>query len=60
MTKLITASELAHLSDTELRATLRQAWQELTLSKQGSQERAQALASLENIERALCYRLLDR
>ena len=60
MTKLLTTSELETLSDNELRVTLRQVWQELICSEQGSLERAQALASLENIERALCRRMLDR
>ena len=59
MTILITASELVGLNKTELQVKLHHVWQDLARSEQGSEERVQALASLENIERALCYLLLD-
>jgi len=60
MTSIITASELEYLDETELRVKLHQVWQEIACTEQGSQERAQAIASLENIERAFCYRLLEK
>jgi hypothetical protein len=59
MTSIITASELEYLDETELRVKLHHIWQDLIRTEQGSQERAQAVASLENIEQALCRRLFD-
>ena len=60
MNKLITALELEYLDETELRLKLHHVWQDLMRTEQGSLERAQAVASLENIEQALCRRLFDR
>jgi hypothetical protein len=60
MTNIITASELAYLSDAELRVKLHYVWQEIACTEQSSLERAQAIASLENIEREQCYRLLEK
>ena len=55
MRKLITAGELANKSIPELRALYRAAHDALVLSASGSPERSLALASLENITRALAY-----
>ncbi len=53
MSKLITANELAGKSIPELRAVYRAAHDDLVRSEPGSPERRNALASLENISRAL-------
>ncbi|NKB59043.1 MAG: hypothetical protein GKS00_22170 [Alphaproteobacteria bacterium] len=53
MSKFITANELASKSITELRALFRAVHDDLTLSDPGTPERLRALASLENVSRAL-------
>jgi hypothetical protein len=52
MNKLITASELVHLSETELRTTLMYLYQELQYIDESSERRV-VLASIENVQRAL-------
>ncbi len=54
--KLLTVFELATRSDNELRAIYREVFNELAKSEEGSADRRNALASLENIERALISR----
>lgn len=53
MPKIITPATLQHRSVHELQALHRKAQQELAASPHGSTERATALATLENINRAL-------
>ncbi len=53
MSKLIAAADLAGKSIPELRALFRAAHDDLVRSEPGSPERRLALASLENISRAL-------
>ncbi|MCC7428662.1 MAG: hypothetical protein IT557_17355 [Alphaproteobacteria bacterium] len=57
MSRIITPASLQHRSVHELRVLHRKAQQELAASAAGSPERAAALASLENISRALRARL---
>lgn len=57
MSKLFTASELSGLSLEALRALHRQVYDNLVRSEPGSLERRNALASLENIQCAICHRL---
>jgi len=54
--KLLTIFELATRSDNELYATYRDAFNELEKIEKGSADRRNALASLENIERAIISR----
>ncbi len=54
--RLITAYELAHRSERELAALVSQASGVLARSEPGSEDRRNALASLENIRRALALR----
>jgi len=56
MRKIITPSELHHHSESELSALFRKVSQELTGTEPGSAERRNALASLENIQRARASR----
>ena len=60
MSKLITAGELAGKSIGELRSLYRAAHDDLVRSTRGSQERRRALASLENISRAMADCHLQR
>ena len=60
MQKIITPSELGHRSESELSALFRQVSQELAGTKPGSAERRNALASLENIQRAQATRRTQR
>ncbi|PQO22000.1 hypothetical protein C2I36_15340 [Rhodobacteraceae bacterium WD3A24] len=53
MSKIITPAALRNRSITELRGLHRKAQQQLAASAEGSAERAAAIASLENIQRAL-------
>ena len=53
MFKLITTAELANRTLPELRSLYRITFNELARSKYGSSERRNALASLENISRAI-------
>lgn len=57
MPKIITPTTLQHRSVHELQALHRKAQQELAASASHSAERAAALATLENISRALCVKL---
>lgn len=57
MSKIITPAALRHRSVSELQALHRQAQQQLAASAEGSAERAAAIASLENIGRALRAKL---
>ncbi len=57
MCRIITQSELAKLDDHQLRALFNQISKELNVSERGSKQRRAALASLENIQRALAQRL---
>lgn len=54
--KLLTIFELAAKGDRELRAIYKQTFNELAKSEQGSPERRNALASLENIEKTFTSR----
>jgi hypothetical protein len=60
MRKIITPSELGHQSESGLSALFRQVAQELAGTKPGSSERRNALASLENIQRAMNTRRTQR
>ncbi len=51
--KLITAFELAAKKQPELEALFRQVSEELTQTEPHSVERAQALSSLQNVQRAM-------
>lgn len=51
--RLITTSELAALNEMQLRILFRQISEDLARSETGSAERRNALASLENISRAI-------
>jgi hypothetical protein len=57
MSKIITLATLHHRTISELRALHRKAQQDLAASAAGSPERVAALASLENISRALRAKL---
>lgn len=57
MSKVITSAELQSRSAAALRAVFNQAQRELAASAAGSAARRNALASLENISRALRARL---
>jgi len=56
MSRIITAYELQNRSDQELRALHREIQEKLTRSAQGTAARRNALASLENITRAIHLR----
>ena len=58
MTKVLTQAALAHLSAGELQALHRKVRQDLAASAEGSAERAAALATLENVSRALRAKLV--
>lgn len=60
MRKIITPSELNHHSESGLSALFRQVSQELAGTKPGSTARRNALASLENIQRAQAKRRAQR
>ena len=57
MCRFITQSELQHLSDDQLRALFNEVSRELTRTEPGTKERRAALASLDNIQRAMAQRL---
>lgn len=57
MRKVFTQAALAGRSVTELRALFTAVQQELVRSEAGSQERRDALASLDNISRAIAHRM---
>ena len=57
MSKLFTASALSGLSLEALRALHQRIYVDLVRSEPGSPERRDALASLENIQCAICSRL---
>ena len=57
MSKIITPATLQHRSVHELQALHRKAHQELAVSAKGSAERRAAIATLENIQRALRAKL---
>lgn len=54
--KLLTIFELATRSENELHATYKKTFNELAKSEKCSADRGNALASLENIERAIISR----
>jgi len=56
MSKIFTAAALDHYSVPELRTLFRQARLDLTASEAETPERRDALASLENISRAIAKR----
>ena len=53
MSRIVTAAELQYRSPSELHALYRKAQQELAASAPGSAERRNALATIENVTRAL-------
>ena len=57
MTKIITCCELRYLTVTELEALFRTLQIELGRTAPGSRERADVLASLESVRRAIAARL---
>ena len=57
MTKIITCSELRHLTLAELEALFRTLQIEFGRTTPGSHERASVLASLETVRRAMAARL---
>jgi len=60
MSHLITAAELEGLDETELRSKFFRVSNDLVRSKRAAEAAPLALASLENIERALCKRMARR
>ena len=60
MSQLITASELEPLNEFELRSKFCSISNDLTKSEHAASERPMALASLENVERALARKIADR
>ena len=56
--KLVTRFEIAAKCETELGAILREAFDELARSKPNTHQRRNALASIENIQREICSRVL--
>lgn len=54
--KLLTIFELATRSEKELHVIYRNVFNELAKSEEGSADRRNAIASLENVERALISR----
>ena len=57
MCRIITQTELHHLSDDQLRALFNEVTRQLHGTVPGTQKRRAALASLENIQRAMAQRL---
>lgn len=57
--KLVTQFELAAKNENELRGLLREAFNALAESEAESQQRRNALASIENIQNELCSRAFD-
>lgn len=57
MRKVFTQAALAGCSVTELRSLFAAVQQELVRSEAGSQERRDALASLDNISRVIAHRM---
>ena len=57
MCRIITLSELHHLSDGQLRALFHEVSRKLHSTAPGTNERRAALASLENIQRVMAQRL---
>jgi hypothetical protein len=60
MTKIITCSELRHLTLADLEALFRTLQIEFGRTAPGSRERAVVLASLESVRRAMAARLTRR
>ena len=60
MSQLITASELEHLDEYELRSKFCSISNDLAKTAAATAERPMALASLENVERALARRMAAR
>lgn len=60
MSQLITASELEHLDEYELRSKFCSISNDLAKSASATAERPMALASLENVERALARQMAAR
>ena len=57
MCRIITRTELHHLSDAQLRAVFHEVSRKLHSAAPGSNERRAALASLENIQRVMAQRM---
>ena len=57
MCRIITQTELHHLSDEQLRALFNEVNRQLYSTARGTQKRHAALASLENIQRVMAQRL---
>ena len=57
MCRFITQTELHHLSEDQLRALFNKVSRELHSTGPGTKQRRAALASLENIQRAMAQRL---
>jgi hypothetical protein len=57
MCRFITPSELQHLSEQQLCALFNEVSRELNSSEPGTDKRRAALASLDNIQRAMAQRL---
>lgn len=57
MCRIITQTELHHLSDDQLRALFNEVTRQLHGTTTGTKERQAALASLENIQLAISQRL---
>lgn len=60
MSQLITASELEHLDEYELRSKFCSISNDLAKTASATTERPMALASLENVERALARQMAAR
>ena len=60
MSQLITASELEHLDEYELRSKFCSISNDLAKTSSATTERPMALASLENVERALARQMAAR
>ena len=60
MSQLITASELEHLDEYELRSKFCSISNDLAKTASATTERPMALASLENVERALSRQMAAR
>ena len=60
MSQLITASEIEHLDEYELRSKFCSISNDLAKSRQATTERPIALASLETVERALARQMAAR
>lgn len=57
MSRIITPSELHCLGEEELRSLFHKVSQDLAQTEAGTQERREALASLDNIQRAMAERI---